>query len=301
MVLGRLLMQEDMVRVKFGGDLEGVDVNTFTRIMLDYALVAQEAAREVTPSTSMRVNIRAVERGCLEALLQISPEDVKGALELAKASLPLVPEIIKVATDFYHLRQEVARHGEVDSHSPSGKETVVRMRDGNTVNVDSRTYNIFVSSPDASEAVGKTFEALGQYERVSSLSISGCGRDAPDFEARRDEFPALAQAPAAPPRERKDGLYSRQGLRVIRAIFEKSTTRKWLFGWNDMTISAAISDEEFFDRFPDMSFKMNDVLEADLRVVQEYNASAGVYENRSYEVVRVWSKRNVPETQRMDV
>ena len=34
-------MQEDSVRVKFDGEISGVDINTFTRVLLDYSTVVR--------------------------------------------------------------------------------------------------------------------------------------------------------------------------------------------------------------------------------------------------------------------
>lgn len=54
-------MQEGSVRVKFGGDISGVDINTFTRVLLDYATVVQASADEVEPAAAVSVAISGAE------------------------------------------------------------------------------------------------------------------------------------------------------------------------------------------------------------------------------------------------
>lgn len=155
-----VLIQEDLVRLKFGGSVSGIDVNTFTGVMLDYVAVAQAAVTEVAPGAFVDVNITAVEPGCLEAVLQYAPRVLEGGLDLIRSIGPILPDVIRAVTEFCGFKRAVAGGDGIENVEKDGQHISVKMRNGDNVSINQNTYNIYVGSSSALESVRETFENL---------------------------------------------------------------------------------------------------------------------------------------------
>lgn len=294
-------MQEGSVRVKFGGDISGVDINTFTRVLLDYATVVQASADEVEPAAAVSVAISGAEPGCLQAVLKLTPQTIKGAIDFAMGAAPVIPEIIETANGLYRLKKDMAKHGAIESvEGRSGDHISVKMHDGNTFIYTKNVYNVFARSTDASKAVNSSFETLERCGDISGLSIASESAPDADIDVARDEFMAIANSPLAQDAERHEGIYENQTLPIQRAYFDDSDRHRWQFSWRGRKISANITDKSFYEHFPEMAFRKGDSLIADLRVVQELNAANGLYEDKLFEVVKVHAKKSDPQTVQMD-
>lgn len=297
----RMFMQSETVVVKFDGNISGIDVNAFAHVMLDYATVAQAAAKTIDPLARVDVSITAAEQGCLQALLQIAPTALKQAIDFTVANLPIAQEIIDTASSLYSFKKEIGRHGAVDgSKELAGGKVEVKMRDGNTTVIDNRTYNLFLNK-EASESVNSTCKTLSDLDSVTGFEIKSESSPSSNVRVDRSEFAGIADSPLEPQPDLREGLYENQTLKIKRAFLDEPESHKWAFGWRETSISAKITDSQFFKRFPDLEFRMGDSLICDLKVYQELNASVGVYENKSYEVVKVHGKKNAPETVQMDI
>jgi hypothetical protein len=296
----RPFMQDDSVKVKFDGDISGVDINTFTRVLLDYSTVIQESALEIDPSARLSIEITGAGHGCLEAFLHLAPTVGKGLIDTVKSVAPELPEIIDAASELYDLMHKVSKLGGVESTSSDGKTVTVRAKNGNVINVSQTTYKIYAGNGDAPTAVRKTFETLAHEDGITGVSIQPCSNEVESVSIPSSDFETVANAPQ-PPVEKKVGVFHRQTLAIVRAMFVQSKTRKWSFEWKGATISAPITDDTFFERFPGMSFKLGDSLIADLKVEQRLDEKSGLYVNSSYEVVKVHAKDELPRTEQLDI
>lgn len=293
-------MQEDSVRVKFDGEISGVDINTFARVLLDYSTVVRESSQEIDPSVSLSVKITGAEPGCLEAYLQLIPTIGKGLLDSFKVIAPELPEIVHTTSELYKFMHQISKKGGVKSSSQEGKAINVVTGDGSTVNVSQDTYNIYLRDGEAPAAVRKTFEALSHESGISMVSFGPRSKSDETVSIPSSDFTALANTPIAPSKKR-EGIFADQTLTIVRAMFVESKKRKWLFQWKDSTISAPITDDTFFERFPEMSFKLGDALLADLKIEQRLDSKTGLYLCESYEVVKVHSKVESPSMEQLDI
>ncbi len=292
-------MQEDSVRVKFDGEISGVDINTFTRVLLDYSTVVRESAQEIDQSARLSVEITGAEAGCLEAYLQLVPAIGKGLIDFAKAVAPELPDIIETASELYRLMKEISKGGGMESASLDGNTVKIIAHDGNVISVNQSTYNLYLGDGEAPTAVRRTFETLSNEKGISMISIGPRSEPNDTVSIPASEFEAMAKTPSASC-ERREGVLAKQTLTIVRAMFVNSKRRKWLFRWKGNEISAPITDDTFFERFPDLSFRLGDALVADLRVVQRLDNETKLYLNDSYEVVRVHSKVETPSTEQLD-
>jgi hypothetical protein len=85
-------------------------------------------------------------------------------------------------------------------------------------------------------------------------------------------------------------------LQIVKAILEKST-RKWEFRWRGITISAPISDPNFYTDFSAHSITIapGDEFQARLAIKQVKDDFSGIFANKSYEVVTVY--KHIPKMQ----
>ena len=87
---------------------------------------------------------------------------------------------------------------------------------------------------------------------------------------------------------------------IVSSIREKNkailvrSARKWQFVWNGIKISAAISDESFYESLArhEYEFGKGDIIDETLRIFQRKDDETGVYINTRYEVIKV--HRRIP-------
>lgn len=290
----RRMMETKTVTVKFGGQVESVDVNTFTRILLDYAGVLQASCKIEDPQAKIASNVRAVRPGCLEVDLGIIAEGIGGLFKDPETSMQTVANGIAIASGFYGLKKFLGRHGKAVSavDAPDGGSKITA-QDGSTIIVMGGVKNLYVNCPQVSEAVNSSFEALDNDPRIESMSISSDGEAT--FSADRSEFGMIASSPSYESGNTKT-VEEETTLTVVKPVLERSTTRKWEFVWRGTKVTANISDKDFMDRLDDELFGIGTSMDVRLKIIQELDERLKTFINKRYEVVKVHSVAPPPQT-----
>ena len=97
-------MEGEAISFKFEGQVEEVDINTFTHVMMNYAKVVEAAAKEVDENSPMRINVRAVKPGCLDVVLGIAQNYLGGLFKDPATTLNTVAQVVTIAGVFMGLR-----------------------------------------------------------------------------------------------------------------------------------------------------------------------------------------------------
>ena len=290
----RRFMETKTVTVKFGGQVESVDVNTFTRVLLDYAGVLQASCKIDDPQAKIASNVRAVRPGCLEVDLSIIAEGIGGLFKDPETSMQTVANGIAIASGFYGLKKFLGRHGKAISaeDEPNGKSKITA-QDGSTITVMGGVTNLYVNCPQVSESVSSSFDALDNDPRIESMSISSDGDVT--FSADRSEFGMIASSPSYES-TKTNTMEEDTTLTVVKPVLERSTTRKWEFVWRGTKVTANISDKKFMDRLDDELFGIGTSMDVRLKIAQEFDDGLKAFINKRYEVVRVYSVAPPPQT-----
>ncbi len=295
----RLKMDETNVIVKFGGNIDSVDINTFTRTVLGYASAMQAACGDIDASQALDIRIGETRPGCLEVDLKLVTDSIKGMIDFASAAAPILPQVVATATELYKLLSFLGKNGKEETATiESGKNRVtVVASNAEKMTVNQNTYNIYTGNPDATKSIVNSFKELESRPEIESLEIIDPKPEGAHFKADRDDFQYMAAAPLYEGADTKTVISTEQPLSLLKVVLRKSTKSMWRFGWNGVPISANISDNDFFDHFSDYSFGIGDVLIADMKITKRYNRDLNTYMNERYEIVKVHDKKTAPKNQ----
>lgn len=295
----RKIMERESVIVKFGGNISGVDVNTFTRTVLAYSAVARAACEKVDASKQLDIQIGSTSPGCLEVTLNITADIIQGMLDIAAASAPVLPSVINTAAEYYRLTKFLGTNGSprTTTIDGDGESTRITAGNGSTITINRNTYSIYTDRPDVAKSIAGSFKELENNPEIEYIEIDGGDRPkGRHFKAVSGDFPAMSSAPQYAGEETKTVLIEKQNLAVLRVTLKKSTRNMWQFAWNGFPISANITDLDFFDNLDNYSFSIGDVMVVDLKVTKRYDRELKTYMNERYEVVKVRDKHNAPKT-----
>ena len=284
-MFGRFVMEARTVTVKFGGQVEAVDVGTFTRVLIDYSSILQAACKGEDPNAAVEANVRTVRPGCLEVDLSIIAKTIGDLFSDPSTSLDTIVNGIAIASGFYGFAKFLGKHGRAVRAEEKPEGVSVTAEDGTTTLVNNGVINLYMNSPKATDAVCKSFESLDNDPRVESVSIISDGEE--QFRAEREEFSAMASSPAYESPQTRT-LEERVKLTVVKPVLEKSTSRKWEFVWRGEKITANVTSRDFIESLVDRSFSVGTVMDVTLRSHQVYDDNLHAYINKCREVTEVY-------------
>lgn len=290
-------MQTKSVTVKFGGELEGVSIDTFTQVVLNYAKVLQLSAALTDPNTELDIKITATRPGCLEAILQAIASDLPGILaSISQVSDQLTP-IIENVNGYLKLRQFLGKKGQPRSVETNSEGVTIVAGDNSTITVTNNVYKLGTSDP-IDVVTTSMFKALENDENIASISISSDGSDS--FDALSDDFSPMRTAPRCIVGDERSIVEERVNLSVTKPILEVSDRKQWEFYWNGQRMTGYVSDFEFLNKLVshEYTFGIGDDILADLELTQQRN-SMNVWENRRVRVVKVYDVIAQPKNQKL--
>lgn len=142
-------------------------------------------------------------------------------------------------------------------------------------------------NPEFVKAIGKTFDAVARDEKVESFGlIKALDSPKPQVPIPRSSLLTLASHLPEDPDTRT--ITEEADLEIVKALMIRSK-RKWEFVWRGVTISAPVSDNQFFERFSahEVRIAPGDILRGTLAIRQMRDPTNGIYTNVGYEVVQV--------------
>ncbi len=298
MRMWRKVMAEKRISVKFGGQIDQVDVNTFTRVLLDYSTVAQAAGREVDPNASLNANVTAVRPGCLTVDLSIVADGIGGLFRDPETSIQTLSAVVTIVGGFYGFKKFLGKHGKPVKSEDAGEQGVrVTAADGHTTLVNNGTINLYMGSEAANKAVNSSFSSLENDPRIQDIEIRD--GDTPLFRATQDEFPQIASSPSYEGAETRHQTEETE-LTVIKPVLARSSKRKWEFIWRGVKMSANITDRAFIDnRLMEEPFYVGTIMSVTLDITQRYDPDARAFLNVGYEVKRVGDVKRPPKEQNL--
>lgn len=293
-------MAERSITIKFDGQLHQVDLNTFTKVLLDYATVVHECAHELAESTRVNVNICATKKGSLDVVLSLVADGFSGLLATLNdnqgflASLNLV---FDASIGLLELKKWLSGKKKVESIKDNGDDTSTVSADGDKTIVQNCTINVFVNKPEASQAVNRTFAALEENPAIDGFEMLSDDRTI--FRAERGEFGGIANAPNY---ENDQIIHENKRciVNVIRPYLASQKNRKWRFFYeNAVEISAVIADENFIKKLGEYNFTVGTRMDVELDITKEFNTDLNSYADKEYNITKVYRVISPIETTKM--
>lgn len=294
-------MEGEAISFKFEGQVEEVDINTFTHVMMNYAKVVEAAAKEVDENSPMRINVRAVKPGCLNVVLGIVQNSIGGLFADPVTTRDTVVAVITIAGALYGFKKHLGKNGKIAKAQPTNNAQQIEITtdNGSTTIIDNHVYNIYINNPEVDKAINSSFDTLENDERIESLSMSKVSSGEKLFTANRDEFAEIANSPSFEGSNIRHAI-SNERLIVIRPVLEKTSRKKWEFLWNNISIKAAILDSSFIDNtLAKQAFGIGTVMDVELDITQEFSEDLQAFTNKKYEIKEVKNITNKPENQRL--
>ena len=297
----RRIMEGEAISFKFEGQVEEVDINTFTHVMMNYAKVVEAAAKEVDENSPMRINVRAVKPGCLNVVLGIVQNSIGGLFADPVTTRDTVVAVITIAGALYGFKKHLGKNGKIAKAQPTNNAQQIEITtdNGSTTIIDNHVYNIYINNPEVDKAINASFDTLENNERIESLSMSKVSSGEKLFTANRDEFAEIANSPSFEGSNIRH-VISNERLIVIKPVLEKTSRKKWEFLWNNISIKAAILDSSFIDNtLAKQAFGIGTVMDVELDITQEFSEDLQAFTNKKYEIKEVKNITNKPENQRL--
>lgn len=294
-------MEGEAISFKFEGQVEEVDINTFTHVMMNYAKVVEAAAKEVDENSPMRINVRAVKPGCLNVVLGIVQNSIGGLFADPVTTRDTVVAVITIAGALYGFKKHLGKNGKIAKAQPTNNAQQIEITtdNGSTTIIDNHVYNIYINNPEVDKAINSSFDTLENDERIESLSMSKVSSGEKLFTANRDEFAEIANSPSFEGSNIRHAI-SNERLIVIRPVLEKTSRKKWEFLWNNISIKAAILDSSFIDNtLAKQAFGIGTVMDVELDITQEFSEDLQAFTNKKYEIKEVIDVTKKPENQRL--
>lgn len=310
-------LDDGKFEIRLGGVPGRITVETMSEALLGLATALEEINRVVNPEYELRVYVDAVTPGSVRFRLSLTKTQIAAiAAGLMTAGVFAKEIVVELLAGYI---ADAIRKEDVCKVDPAPNGAVTFEADGKCkITLSREAYDRLSevrSNEKIAEGVNKAMEAVTRDQQVTTLEIAAPDTlrtklvlDKPEMklvientrkrmssdnpvrflERQLSKISARIDIPVVVPEKRTKKI--RANLVIIKAVFLRSK-RKWQFNWNGIKVSAPINDADFFDQLEagDIALHQGDALDADLVVHQEYIEGARVWQNRSYEVVKVYS------------
>lgn len=276
---------QQLIKIKFDGQLHQVDANTFINSLINFCEVVKQVNSEIDSDHPVEIKITALEKGSFITGISLQAKDIIDQL-FAHNTIEYLAGIVTIVTGAYQVKKFLggSKPAEV---SQQGDKVEIKDNKGSVILVDNRTYNIYSKNQSVSDAIANNFASLEEDTSISKFEILNENEDV-IFSAERDSFTELAKKIEVEQENTKTAIVS-ANLIIYKLIFDKNN-RKWEFYYNGNKISANITDDEFFKEIDQgKSFSKGDQLTVDLQINQIFDEAVNAYINHSYQITKVHS------------
>lgn len=272
-------MNEEMaatasMKFAFTGQSHQIDANTLINALINYSSVITEANKIFgCGNKNVEVKVNALEKGSFVIDLSVVENAFMG---LVSGSLPYLSDLTTVVMGVFALYKHLK------GRPAKTKEDSDVLKFDNVVIRDS-VINVYNSSV-VREAVSKSFETASGDSGVEGVKITNNKGETVEFA--EDEFSGLIYNDFDEEQDIPDQRVvpvDDAVLVITKLSFEKGAV--WSFVYNGFRISIPVRDEklaELIDRGE--RFGKGDAIRVSLEIVQRYNQTYKVYENKSYKI-----------------
>jgi hypothetical protein len=283
-------------KIKFGGTLQQVDADTLINSLINTTRAIQEISEDLDPGKKIEVKIKALEPGSFLIHFELM-EGLKQAVSLfTKDNLLIANAVIGTLVGAIKIQQHL-KGKKPDSVEKNGDKILIENNRGKIV-VDQRTYNIFTSNANFSDAIAGNFETLYRDSSITNFEVTDAAANML-VSVPRSDFEEMAVKCEIIDKDKKVKIEVAT-LHLLKIVFEDKY--KWEFYYKGNKISAKINDDEFFNKINQgESFSKGDSIEAKLEIVQVFDFSVNTYVNQSYQIIEVINHTPRGVQQKLDI
>jgi hypothetical protein len=289
-------------KLKFDGEANQLDAATLGYSLLNFVEIVEQTNLELETGKQIEIKVKAHEQGSFLVHFALQTGDIDNLWKLLapdnlKLAGAIIPALIAAVTGLFKLRKHLK--GEPPKEvQPINNEISLQNSNGNKIVVDKKVYNLYFNNEKVKQALSETFKALNDDPSVTGFEITD-EQERPLFQASREEFVAMAITPSEPPELNRTLPIPNAILSIIKPCFERGL--KWEVVYQGNKIFVAVKDEAFLTRVDngEESFAKGDVLEAEMRIEQVFDAALNTFINKSHEIIRI--KHHRPRARQMSI
>lgn len=278
-------MNNKNLEIKFGGDLQEIDVDLLIESLVSYSSVIQEASAYLSPGTKVDIKIKAPKEGSFIILLNLIAEN--GGDLFTKENVDLAARIVTIVGGLYGFKKWIAKNGKPETIKPKEDNSIEISNNNGKITISRNVYNIYQENPRVRENLRNTFFKLKEREEIDDFSIRDVDTQSDIFKVEKADFAALASGDDEIEQRKQNVVKEGQELSVFKIVFKENY--KWEFFYQGTKIYASVRDENFFRKIErgEVAFRSGDKLIADLEIDQVFNESANTFVNDAYHITKV--------------
>lgn len=273
------------LEIKFGGDLNEIDVDLLIESLVNYSSVTQEASAYLSPGIKIDIKIKAPKQGSFIILLDLIAQN--GGDLFTRDSVALAAEIVTIVGGLYGLKKWIALNGKPEIVKPINDNSIEISNNNGKVVISNNVYNIYQENPKVRENLRNTFSKLKERGEITDFSIRDADTDRDIFMAKKEDFSLLASGDDEIEQRKQKVIRENQELSVFKIVFKENY--KWEFFYQGTKIYASLKDENFFKKIEkgEIAFRSGDKLVVDLEIEQVFNEAANTFVNESFNILKV--------------
>jgi len=271
-------------KIRFDGEQNQIDANTLINSLIHTTSIIQELNRNLESGKKIDVKIKALEKGSFLVhidLIETSLQSLKTLL--TKENIEIGAAIVAGLVGLIEIKKFLKGKKAKSKTEDAGK-VIIENVDGNVLQVENFTFNIYENNTIIRDALSQNFETLENDPSISSFEITD-NEEIPLVKVDKDEFHDLAiKSEQISDDERI--ITEAATLNIVRLSFDEKL--KWEFYFKGNKISARIDDQNFYKLIEKgESFAKGDTLEVEFEIRQKFDSSVNTFINKSYAVKRI--------------
>ena len=265
--------------------------------MLGNLTVAMHGINEdLCPDKSLKITIKHLQPGCYDIFLMVKETFLNPLIQcMDKTDITAAWGVIGGLASLITIRKWLKGEKPQEIRQ-EGTETILINGDGNELRIEKKIYNIYKENRVVDSAIGKSFEAIEEDEKIEGFEIYD--KDKNNLcEIPREDFQWISKPPAVS-REGTRTKTDEATLTIFKVVFEKGY--KWQFYYKGHKISATVKDEDFFSAIDHGErFAKGDKLVAEIEITQVFDKSVQAYINKEFVVTKI--KHRILRDEQMDM
>jgi len=282
--------------IKLLGDMNGVDADTLIDVLANMSLAIHQINDDIQSNKSLKITINYIQPGCYDIFLAVKETMLDNLLkQIMLSPITTASQIVGILAGLIAIRQFLK--GEQPKKIEESKNhTIIINGNGNKLEIDTSTYNVFEDDQVVDAAIGKSFDTLNSDEAIKGFEIYDQERKKL-CSVEREDFKYMALPSSIP--DKNTRIKPEEAiLTIFKVVFEKGY--KWQFYYQGNKISADIKDETFYGKIDSgAKFSKGDKLIADIEIKQTFDDSIQSYINKEYSVIKI--KQRIPRDEQANI
>ncbi len=274
----------DQFKIKFEGDKNQIDANTFVNYLVHFNTIVQEINKEIEPDRKITVKINALSEGSF--LVNIELQSILDQLRqlFSASNIEYLAAIFGIYQGLLILKEKLAGQKPKEVNT-DGNTVVIIMQDGSVLQIDRETYAIYSKNATVNQALSKQFETLEQDPEIEGVKILD-KEDRPIVEVNRQQFSVLSLPNEIVEPDSSNEIRDHAILNIIKLSFDPKL--KSDFYYHGIKITGYIKDKAFYESVDKgEKFAKGDSLEVKIQVNRVFDPSVDTDIIKGYEILEV--------------